>query len=241
MRPAAGASETRSQPPSDAPSLTPTTPEAHTRLAALAAASTAHTTSGPPTLPSLHEWLAPFCGGVTLMAAHPDPAVAVALWHVATQRLVSCSPNFAGVVDRTLPQLQRGYSWPSLFATADLHRAPPAAVTKSRTLLAQAFSRLGRGDARGGMALLATSLRRGDVPRWLFLDFAPPQQAGDSATVLTFVREVTPAAEPWLSLREEGDHEEHGRQLVAAPTKRRNGIVHPWDSQVKHFKLMATQ
>ena len=240
MRPATDPGVKRLKLSSDAPLLTPTTPEAHTRLAALAAASTVAPATPLPSLPSLHQWLAPFCGGVKLMAAHPDPTVAVALWHVATQRLVSCSPNFSTFVDRSLPQLQRGYSWPSLFASNDLHTPLPSAVTQSRALLAQALSRLGRGDAHGGMAVLATSLRRCEQTRWLFVDFAPARQTGGAATVLTFVREVLPAWEPWLQLREDGDHDEHDRQLVAAPTKRRNGIVHPWDAQVKHFKFMTT-
>lgn len=214
-------------------------------LAVLAAASTI---CAAVPQPSLDQWLAPFCGGVSLLPPHADPALCVTVWHSATQHLMSCSPNFAMLVDRSPLQLQRGYAWPSLFLSAEvLSGVATPMVARSRALLDDAFARVARG-AKGGAAVVMTALgkqqhqhhQQQQYYRWLHFEFAPMPQAS-AGTVLAFIREVHPASEPWVKLMETELHnEEKDKHLVAAPIKRRNGVVHPWDASTRHFKLTGT-
>jgi hypothetical protein len=132
-------------------------------------------------------------------------------------------------------QLQRGFSWPGLFEMDPL----PPAIARSRNLLSQAFSHISKGLAHGGTGVLMTSLLRAGRPRWFVFEFATSMKPGHpSAFLVTFIRETFPAAEPWLQLQDSA--EDVDRQMVAAPTRRRNAVKHPWDANVMHFKMTST-
>lgn len=193
-------------------------------------------TAARPPLPPPREWLEqPPLRKISLLGALPDPTLAIALWHAASQNLVSCSANFARIIQRPLPQLlQQGFSWSMLFNFDERE----SDVSQSRDLLVRALTTLRRGEASRASAVLATKQHYHEQLHWLSIEFSI---TADPAMVLTLVREL-PTGEPWLQLRKKNTVTvEQQRQLVPmTPPKRRN-VSHPWDSQVMHFRLMVTQ